>query len=659
MYSKIASRNVKRSFKDYAIYFLTLTFAVCIFYTFNSIGAQQAMLKLNKNQAQYVKVMENAMGYISIFVSVILGGLIIYANNFLVKRRKKELGIYMVLGMGKNKISKILFLETFLIGIVSLIAGLVLGITLSQGLSVFTAKLFQVGMSEYKFLVSPLAIQKSILYFGIIFLLVMIFNTVIISKYKLIDLLNAAKKNEKFKVKNPIFSVMIFTFGIISLIVAYYLINKSMLDPKDSRTLISILLGCLGTFFFFFGFSEFIISMIQNSKKLYFKNLNIFVTRQISSKINTNFISMTVICLMLFLTISILSTGIGFKNALEQSLKETTPFDATITIHGVKTPKSVLDKLDLKSTKDEKYAYYTQYMVDFDYKNTLYEYTDSNVRKQFNMLQFNKINAIKISEYNKLRELNGQKPVELTKDEVLVTSNFKSLIPATKKLLTSKKTLRIDNKIFNIKNKKLITNSTANRGIADNIFTIVVNDKFLEGKEVFGSYININYIGHNKEKSEKKVAKIFSNFRKDKELKDISFDTKKELYEENKGSTTLIIYIAIYLGIIFLISSAAVLALQQLSEASDSIERYNILKKIGTPKKMINKAILVQVFIYFSIPLVLAVVHSIVGMNVINNFLEMYGTNIGTGSLITLFILFVVYGGYFCVTYTGYKNIVK
>ncbi|WP_050607369.1 ABC transporter permease [Clostridium niameyense] len=659
MYSKIASRNVKRSFKDYAIYFLTLTFAVCIFYTFNSIGAQQAMLKLNKNQAQYVKVMENAMGYISIFVSVILGGLIIYANNFLVKRRKKELGIYMVLGMGKNKISKILFLETFLIGIVSLIAGLVLGITLSQGLSVFTAKLFQVGMSEYKFLVSPLAIQKSILYFGIIFLLVMIFNTVIISKYKLIDLLNAAKKNEKFKVKNPIFSVMIFTFGIISLIVAYYLINKSMLDPKDSRTLISILLGCLGTFFFFFGFSEFIISMIQNSKKLYFKNLNIFVTRQISSKINTNFISMTVICLMLFLTISILSTGIGFKNALEQSLKETTPFDATITIHGVKTPKSVLDKLDLKSTKDEKYAYYTQYMVDFDYKNTLYEYTDSNVRKQFNMLQFNKINAIKISEYNKLRELNGQKPVELTKDEVLVTSNFKSLIPATKKLLTSKKTLRIDNKIFNIKNKKLITNSTANRGIADNIFTIVVNDKFLEGKEVFGAYININYIGHNKEKSEKKVAKIFSNFRKDKELKDISFDTKKELYEENKGSTTLIIYIAIYLGIIFLISSAAVLALQQLSEASDSIERYNILKKIGTPKKMINKAILVQVFIYFSIPLVLAVVHSIVGMNVINNFLEMYGTNIGTGSLITLFILFVVYGGYFCVTYTGYKNIVK
>lgn len=659
MYSKIASRNVKRSFKDYTIYFLTLTFAVCIFYTFNSIGAQQAMLKLNKNQAQYVKVMENAMGYISIFVSVILGGLIIYANNFLVKRRKKELGIYMILGMGKNKISKILFLETFLIGIMSLIAGLLLGITLSQGLSVFTAKLFQVGMSEYKFLVSPLAIQKSILYFGIIFLLVMVFNTVIISKYKLIDLLNASKKNEKFKVKNPIFSVMIFILGIISLIVAYYLINKSMLDPKDSRTLISILLGCLGTFFFFFGFSGFIISMVQNSKNLYFKNLNIFVTRQISSKINTNFMSMTVICLMLFLTISILSTGIGFKVALEKGFKETTPFDATITIHGVKTPKSVLDKIGLKNTENEKYAYYTQYMVDFDYKNTLYKYTDSNVRKHFNTLECTKINALKISEYNKLRKLKGQKPIELTKDEVLVTSNFKILIPATEKLLKSENTLNIDNKIFNIKNKKLITESTANRGIADNLFTIVVNDKFLEGKEVFNSYININYIGHNKEESEKKVAKIFSNSKKNKELKDISFDTRKEAYEQTKGSTTLIIYITIYLGIIFLISSAAVLALQQLSEASDSIERYNILKKIGTPKKMINKAIFVQVFIYFFIPLVLAVVHSIVGIKVINKFLEMYGTNIGSGSLITLFILFVVYGGYFCVTYTGYKNIVK
>ncbi|KEH93056.1 hypothetical protein Z962_10695, partial [Clostridium botulinum C/D str. BKT12695] len=334
MYFKIAVNNVKKSFKDYAIYFLTLTFAVCIFYTFNTIGSQQEMLELSKSESNYIKVMENAIGHISIFVSVILGGLIVYANNFLIKKRKKELGIYMILGMGKNKISKILFLETFLIGIMSLIVGLSLGIILSQGLGVITAKLFEVGISDYKFIISIKAIEKSILYFGIIFLLVMIFNTVIVSKYKLINLLNAAKKSEKLKVKKSVFSVIIFFLGVVSIGVAYYLINESLLNPKDIRTVISIVLGALGTFLFFLGLSGFIINSIQNSKNLYLKNLNIFVTRQISSKINTNFISMTVISLMLFLTICILSTGIGFNNALNQSLKESNPFDATITIHG-------------------------------------------------------------------------------------------------------------------------------------------------------------------------------------------------------------------------------------------------------------------------------------------------------------------------------------
>lgn len=130
-----------------------------------------------------------------------LGGLILYANNFLVKKRKKELGIYMTLGMGKNKISKILTYETALVGIISLVVGLGIGIIVSQGISAFASKLFEVSLSNYKFLLSTDAILKTVLYFGIIFILVMIFNTFVISKYKLIDMLTAAKKNEDIKIK--------------------------------------------------------------------------------------------------------------------------------------------------------------------------------------------------------------------------------------------------------------------------------------------------------------------------------------------------------------------------------------------------------------------------------------------------------------------------
>lgn len=660
MYFKIALNNVKKSFKDYTIYFLTLTFAVCIFYSFNSIGTQQAMLDMSKSQAKYIELMEKFISYVSVFVSVILGGLIIYANNFLIKKRKKELGTYMVLGMGKNKIAKILFLETFLIGIISLIVGLALGIILAQGLSVFTAKLFEVAMNEYKFLISIKAIGKTTLYFGIMFLLVMIFNTINISKYKLIDMLNASKKNEKLKLRNTVISSIVFIIGIATLVSAYYLINKSGLNPTDNRFFISIILGCLGTFLFFFGFAGTIFNIIQKNKSIYLKNLNIFITRQISSKINTNFISMTAICLMLFLTICTLSTGLSLKNALEQGLKNTTPFDAGIKIYGGQEPEEIIKKMGLKLNQSERYVSYKDYKIKYDIEKLMLKYADQDTKKSISMMAWHGIDAIKISDYNKIQELKGKQPVILKDNEVLIASNFQPLKANVKKILQNTHTINIENKIYNIKNREAIMESFSNTGISNNFFTIIVEDKLLDGKESESSNININYVGDNKETSEKRIRNTFIKVRETKHDFDVTAYTRQQLYAESKGSTTLILYIVIYLGIIFLIASAAVLALQQLTEASDSVERYNALKKIGASKKMINRTIFIQTLIYFIIPLGLALVHSLVGIHQVTQFLGLYGSpNIGVTSIITVCLLCIVYGGYFYATYTGYKNIVK
>ncbi|HBG0675734.1 ABC transporter permease, partial [Clostridioides difficile] len=194
MYSKIAIKNVRKSFKDYSIYFLTLTLAICIFYSFNSIESQKALMEMNASTKSHVEMLKNMISYMSVFVSVILCSLILYANNFLVKKRNKELGIYMTLGMEKVKISKILVFETIIVGIVSLVSGLILGLLVSQGLSILLLKLFEFNMSEYNFVISISSIIKTIVYFGIMFLLVMIFNTYIISKYKIIDLLTIGRK---------------------------------------------------------------------------------------------------------------------------------------------------------------------------------------------------------------------------------------------------------------------------------------------------------------------------------------------------------------------------------------------------------------------------------------------------------------------------------
>ncbi|MCR1952595.1 FtsX-like permease family protein [Clostridium sp. DSM 100503] len=665
MYSKIAFNNVKKSIKDYAIYFLTLTFAVCIFYSFNSIESQKAIFEMNSSQSNTISGLSKIIGMVSIFVSVILGSLIIYANNFLIKKRKKELGIYMTLGMGKSKISKILLCETLIIGIMSLLAGLVLGMIFSQGLSVFTAKLFDVWMREYKFIISFEAMIKSTIYFGIMFLLVMIFNTVVVSKYKLIDMLTASRKSENVKFKNPIVNIIIFILSIIILFAAYYLVIKAGLNPEDSRFVMSLVLGIVGTLLFFISLGRFSIYLIQNNKKAYFKELNIFVLRQISSKVNTNFVSMTIISLMLFLTITTLSTGLSFKNALESSLKDTTPFSASALMFldersNSKDIKENLDKLNFKFNDDEKYIIYTEYISNEKLKDILKDYIKSP--EDIKGFGDNQIEFIKISDYNKIKSLKGEKDLYLNQDEVLIASSFGNKIKEISKFAKNEETIILSGEEYKIANSDLITESFYTDSISENVFTIIVPDNFKGELIPSRSILNVNY---SEGKYEEKYEDLFTDFRSGSYTRNDYTDfvlgyTRNQIYTENKSMTTVILFIAIYLGIVFLISSAAILSLQQLSEAVDSKERYSSLKRIGASKRMINKTIFKQTIIYFMIPLILAIVHSIVGISVINDFIVLFNKpSIGLSSFVTLFTLVAIYAGYFYATYTGYKNVVK
>ncbi|EJT6171119.1 ABC transporter permease [Clostridium perfringens] len=676
MYFKIALNNVRKSFKDYSIYFLTLTLGVCIFYAFNSIGDQRALLEFGKRQAEYIKVLQSLISGISVFISCVLGGLILYANNFLVKKRKKELGIYMTLGMGKNKISKILTYETALVGIISLVVGLGVGIIVSQGISAFAAKLFEVSLSNYKFLLSTDAILKTILYFGIIFILVMLFNTFVISKYKLIDMLTAAKKNEDIKIKNPILTAIIFFISLGLLGVAYKLVIKVGLDPTNSMFLVSIVLGVLGTLLLFFSLAGFVLYVLQKNKNVYLKGLNIFVLRQMNSKINTNFLSMTVICLMLFLTISTLSTGLSFKNALEKGLEATTPFDASATYYvdeesKIKTAEESIKELGFKFNPEDKIVSYNEYRLENTNLASLLTKNaqGKNVEKMVPVVTDYGINSISISSYNDIRALSGEKAVSLANNEVLISSNLSELEGTLENLLKNNKEIEIDGKEYKIANNaligegKVIKEAFESTGMTNNFFTLIVPDNVLSNLNPTSNKININFPKNSKEE-EQRVQKLFDEYRDgivdSGKYGFVNGYTKERIYEENNGMTNIVLFIGIYLGIIFLISSTAVLALQQLSEASDSIDRYKSLRRIGVSQKMINKSIFTQVSIYFGLPLVVALVHSVVAIKVVNGFLTMFNKpDIGASSLVTALIMVIVYGGYFYATYTGYKSTVK
>lgn len=668
MYSKISVRNVKRSFKDYAIYFLTLTFAVCIFYSFNSISSQKAMMDVTNSKAEIIQMLSKIISMTSVFVSIILGFLIIYANNFLIKRRKKEIGLYMTLGMGKRKISYLLIKETFLIGLLSLGLGLMAGVVVSQGLSLFTSKLFEVNVSKFNFVFSPNAAIKTSLYFGLIFILVMIFNTLVISKYKLIDLLRAGRKNESIKIKSTKVSFLLFLLSIILIGVAYFIILKFGFDNGISYVQISVILGIVGTVLLFLSLSGFLINALEKSEKFYLKNLNMFVLRQINSKVNTTYISMSVISLMLFLTITLLSTGVSFKNSLQTTLKNNTPYDVTFYSFStgdeeIANISESLDKigLDYNNTFRE-YLSYNLYTSNKGIKQYIYNYGNAKVKKNLDSYDKN-LDCIAISDYNKLRAMAGESTFNPQKDEVILISNVNDYDKAVNKFIENNKTMRIGNNDYRIINKKALKDNLETSALATKFMVAVLPDEVVKDIEISTTYLSGNY----KEKSEKienEIYDVFTGFTTRKYSYDeygfILGETRDMAYDASVGMSVTVMYIGIYLGVIFLISSAAILALQQLSEASDNIERYEVLKKIGTSSKNINKAVFSQVFIYFMMPLTIAIIHSIVGIIVASKVISMFGaSSILVSAVITAIIIIMVYGGYFLTTYVGYKNIIK
>lgn len=675
MLFKLSKRNVQRSMKDYSIYFFTLVLGVCIFYIFNSVEAQTAMMDMTENQKMLMKSLDMIISIVSVFVSFILGFLIIYANNFIIKKRNREFGIYMTLGISRSKIAFMLFYETIIVGFMSLAVGLFIGVFLSQGLASVTAKLFSVDMKKYQFVFSKEACIKTIIYFSIMFFITMILNFVVVSRYKLINLINSQRKNEKLKGTNLILSVVLFIISIVCLGFAYKLIlENALVDITDNNFKLSILLGVVGTVLFFRSLAGFFIKLVQNDKNLYLKNLNTFTLRQLNSKINTNYISMSIICLMLFISIGMYSTAIGLKNAMEKSAESQTPYDVTVietynpqekTNYSNEKLSEILKKLDLNvNDYSKEYLDYNFYKSPIKFIKMFENTSDNFLSKQLKVTMNYNIPIIKLSDYNKLNKMAGKKPINLKDKEVVFVTNSSTMENPIKEYIKNNKSIKIGNDEFKI-NKDYKYESLENDLAKDNFITFLVEDKYADKYDISQKCLSFNYEGDKKdienkltknlEKSENKQIQ----YQKDKGSS-IIFISKQMVLEINMSNSAMFLYIGLYIGIIFLISSAAVLALNQLSGATESLGRYEILKKLGVSSKMINKSIFIQVFIYFSLPIVLALVHSYFGIKVANNLIKIFGDYdiVGT-NVIAVVSICVIYAIYFFGTYKGYKRIVN
>lgn len=681
MLCKLSLKNIKKSIKDYAIYFFTLILGVAIFYVFNAIDSQTVMMNVTTSTKEIIKLMTNTISGVSVFVSFVLGFLIIYASRFLIKRRNKEFGIYLTLGMSKRKVSMILFLETLLIGIISLAVGLGIGIILSQFMSLLVANMFEANLTKFAFTFSKDAFVKTLIYFSIMYLMVMVFNTINVSKCKLIDLLHSNKKSEKVKLKNPIICLIIFIISVIVLGYAYYLVTGGIDKLEDATDIFKpIILGSLATFFIFWSLSGLMLKIVTSIKKVYYKGLNSFILRQISSKINTTVFSMTIICLMLFVTICILSSSLSIKNSMTTNLTTLAPVDVQIykdldlseennkytkeQIEDSKiTIRETLNKMDFDI--DKYYKDVLEFNIyetsDITVKNTLGNYVEK-VEKDFPFLNLDFPETfIKLSDYNRVAKLYGLEELSLKDNEYIIIADFDQWVEIRNSALKTYPTINLLNKVYypkydECKNGFIYISSNH---INEGIFVIpdtAVNDSIRKSNILIANYkANTD---EEKQNIDKILTELDNHFYANNTT--ISAATKTSIYESSIGLGALVTFIGIYLGIIFLISSAAILALKELSESSDNKERFKIIRKIGADEKMINKALFKQIAIFFLFPLILAVIHSIFGIMFCSYILSTFGNEELIFSIImTSIFIIIIYGGYFLITYSYSKNIIK
>lgn len=672
MLFKLSFRNLKKSFKDYTIYFLTLVLGVAIFYVFNALDSQGVMQSVSASTREIIQLMLAMLAGVSVFVSVILGFLIVYANNFLIRRRKKEFGVYLTLGMSRGAISRILLGETVLIGLISLGVGIVIGVFASQLMSILVARMFEADMSAYTFTFSPGAAGKTVVYFGIMYLLVILFNAAAISRYKLLDLLTAGRKNEKVRMKNPVVSGVLFVISLGLLGYCYLSVLGILGTLNRNRTLLLIFLGSAATFLFFWSLSGILLRVVQARRGFYLKDLNLFVFRQMNSRVNTMVFSMTVICLMLFMTIGVLSCGVSVNQSMTAEFEAMTPRDVCMTKGmeaderqsfedaGKGIEEYLLGKgLALGEVLREGYTEVTSYVLPGLTRESTLGASKEQVMEQFPMLDWSQREEfVPLSAYNRMAECFGIPTYELGEDEYLLLCTFDPMKVIRDTALRAGASLTIGGRQYVPRFEESQDGYLSMNSSRSLLGLYVLPDSAFEDGE-FVPYCN--YLAGDYEADSEEVREVFEARIADATKRTpIYAFSKIALRESSIGIGAIMTFIALYLGVIFLISSAAVLALKELSEASDNRDRYRILRELGADQGMVRGALFRQIGIFFLLPLLLAFVHAVFGVQFVNRMLVILNGGSQMGAILfTAVFIALIYGGYFWATYVGSRRIVE
>lgn len=719
MLCKLAWGNVRRAGRDYLVYLLTLTLGVTVFYAFNTISMQVDIAGIDEEGL--AQVMGSMLGDLTYFLAGVMAFLMVYANNFIMKRRKKEFGLYQVLGMGRGRVATIMALETVIVSVVAFVAGIVLGVGLSQLMTFFTASLFKTQIANFHFFFSMHAFNLTLVCMLVMFVLTLLLNLRAVRRTKLIELMGAERRNESIKTRNPWIAIAIFAVGAVLVGVAYYRLLRdgfpltatdSKLQEAMNQFGITTAMVTVGTFALFWGLSGMLIKLLQSLRGVYWRGLNMFTVRQLAAKVNTVCFSMGVIAMLLFLAITSVTCGMSIANVMNENLERYNPVDVSQTYvyytpdtldyykgyKGYVNP-SEADRMVLADTTVDLYPAWhgkgksagnndetgkkvniadvagehvqIDSYLSYPFGGSNPSVTPSEMCKIMGEKlpkAFGGSNADTMglfvtpaSQYNKLRQMMGEEPVSIGRDQYLLTCDMGGeLGDLYTKYMAGGHTLTLGGHELKPATDKSDkdTAAIANSAMGSNPGTVVVADELLSqlNLQPYSSSLLVNYKqGMDTTEADESIKyTLLDNLLVDgKEPGSWGiFITRSEMYTQAAQMNGLISYLAIYIGFVLVVACAAILSIQQLSNVADGSRSYRVLAQIGCDDRQIRHSVMAQQAVFFLFPLAVGLAHSFVALKVIIELVSIFGNmSIGGTVGLTCAIILAAYGGYFLVTY--------
>lgn len=622
----IAYNNFKNNIKVYTMFFISMIFSVVILSNFLIMMDGEAMKVLGDMNEEYSKLI---LQVITVILVIFMFFFIWYASNIFLRNRKKEIGIYAFMGLDSSVIGKIYFIEMMLIGVSASIIGTTIGVVLSKFFQIVVFKIADFNI-DVTFNVSLNSIIYTVAIFMCIFLFMSIKGFISIVRSKIVDLLNANKKQEKM----PKVNFIIYIIGIISLFLigyGYYLVNEEAMNALKTLVLV-----CIGTYGLFGAVFPIVFNFLINRKSILYKGSNIVTINNLAYRFKKNYTIYATIAILTATTTTVLGTAFSMKTTYENSQRNITLYSLAISSTDEFNSEEIAHKL--KEVGEEKYSLNTKVLkVNSTLKDVPQYQNDEYIVVSYDNLS------------NILKANGDEKDLDKFNEEMVEGNNVIYIErPGTlMSFLANTNDITLNDVKFNV------SESTRIRvfGEALNYSTIVVNnDEYEKLKE---TATEINFYGIKIENEENIINVI------DEIGKNLNLETTHGFYGQFELKTIewvkFVYAIGGFLFLVMALAEASIIYIKIYSDANEDKQKYKTLLSIGASKKDISKSISREVALFYFIPLVVGAIHSYFAINALADFMK---ENLNFVYLLSLVICIAIFIVNCIISIIGFKKII-